>query len=566
MAYDTVAGEIRFETDYNGTLSAPANGKNATLTDGTRSATISATNSDCPDPLGTCTGNDATATMGPSARGWFADSYTLYVDAPRGILVAGVPGNITGMTAELNRGIVTVLNPAFTSAAYHASNGTVSMQFSRDIASVNGSRVGIIVGTSTVHFAGNYTTYGGIVHLALSDAVRSLLDGATSLTMRVGEGAVTSTSGHLNAATGAKNVTIHDETKPSFLDAAYHAGNGTVSIRFSESIGMVDGSRLILADGASTVRLSSSAAVSGHTATDTLNQTVRNLFAHASMMSLDIRQGAVADAFGNRIDASSNNTVFVHDTIKPTVSHATYHAGNGTLSVQFSEAIMAANDILMVITAGNDTLQLQGAVVSGDTITATPKFEDGIKIYGAASLSLAIPAGMIRDMHGNYMDAVSGVPLYVALDGAADFAVAELAGAADFAVAELAGAASFGAGDFVTTWNTTAANESITINVGGHGGTYTVHWGDGTNSTQSGNAIHTYASAGSYNVTISGDFVRIKVGDSANARKLVALVQWGNTTWSSMVESFQGASNMVYSATDTPDLSGVTNMYMGKCA
>ena len=418
ITYDAVEGVVRFGTDYDGVLFAPPNGGNATLTDGARSAAMTATNPDCRDPLGACTGNGAAATIGQPARGWFADSQALYVDAPRGILAAGVPGNLTGMTAELNRGSVTVLNPVFIGAAYHTGNGTISIQFSRDVGSVNGSRVAISAGNGTVHPDGNYTMHGGTVHTALSGADRGLLDGVTSLKIRLGEGAVTGAGGHPNAATGDKDITIRDETKPSFVGAAYHTGNGTVSIRFSESLGMVDGSKLVLADGANRVSLSG-AAVSRDTVTDTLNQTARNLFAQSSGMSLGIRQGAVADAFGNQIGASLNNTVSVRDTVKPAVSYATYHTDDNTISVQFSEAIVAANDITIDITADNHTISLRGAAVSGDTLTATLKFEDGIQMYGAASLSLAIPAGMVRDMHGNQMDAVSGVPLDIAMAGAA---------------------------------------------------------------------------------------------------------------------------------------------------
>ena len=113
---------------------------------------------------------------------------------------------------------------------------------------------------------------------------------------------------------------------------------------------------------------------------------------------------------------------------------------------------------------------------------------------------------------------------------------------------------------FITTWRTNAANERVYINVAGHTGVYTVDWGDGTLSTQSANAEHRYALAGFYNVSISGDLQRMKAGDSTNAQKLVALVQWGNASWNSMAGSFKDASNMAYNATDTPDLSQVKNM------
>lgn len=75
-----------------------------------------------------------------------------------------------------------------------------------------------------------------------------------------------------------------------------------------------------------------------------------------------------------------------------------------------------------------------------------------------------------------------------------------------------------GSDDFVTTWAVSAGG-TITIPVGGANGTYSVDWGDGTTSAGvTGDQTHTYASAGDYEVRISGDFTRIHLNDgSANA-------------------------------------------------
>ncbi len=116
-------------------------------------------------------------------------------------------------------------------------------------------------------------------------------------------------------------------------------------------------------------------------------------------------------------------------------------------------------------------------------------------------------------------------------------------------------------GSFVTTWKTTSAGETITIPVNNAMGIYTVHWGDGSATTHTGDATHTYAAAGSHTVHISGDFTRIYLADDPdNAKKLASIDQWGDVRWESMNEAFYGASNIIYSATDAPDLSGVTDM------
>ena len=113
---------------------------------------------------------------------------------------------------------------------------------------------------------------------------------------------------------------------------------------------------------------------------------------------------------------------------------------------------------------------------------------------------------------------------------------------------------------FVTTWRTASPNESITIPVGSSTGTYTVDWGDGTATSVTGDASHAYASPGEHQVVISGDFTRIYLVDGPNAEKLQSIDQWGDIQWESMSSAFGGATNMVYRATDIPDLSGVTDM------
>ena len=61
---------------------------------------------------------------------------------------------------------------------------------------------------------------------------------------------------------------------------------------------------------------------------------------------------------------------------------------------------------------------------------------------------------------------------------------------------------------FITTWETTTANEEITIPTTGTGYSYTVDWGDGTSDTTiyTGNASHTYTNVGEYDVKITGTF------------------------------------------------------------
>ena len=113
---------------------------------------------------------------------------------------------------------------------------------------------------------------------------------------------------------------------------------------------------------------------------------------------------------------------------------------------------------------------------------------------------------------------------------------------------------------FVTTWTASNSDRSITLPMRG---TYSILWGDGSHDENvSGSRSHTYGAAGTYTVTVLGnglEYIRL-YGNHASASQLKSIEQWGDTKWTSMHEAFYVARNMVYRATDTPDLSGVTNM------
>ena len=119
--------------------------------------------------------------------------------------------------------------------------------------------------------------------------------------------------------------------------------------------------------------------------------------------------------------------------------------------------------------------------------------------------------------------------------------------------------------DFVTTWRTTGANESITLPlIAGHVHNFTVAWGDGSTSVvtahNDADRIHTYAAAGDHTVVITGttgawDFFVV----STSRLKIRDIRQWGTNPWDTFYETFYNCDNLVVSATDAPNLAAVTS-------
>ena len=117
---------------------------------------------------------------------------------------------------------------------------------------------------------------------------------------------------------------------------------------------------------------------------------------------------------------------------------------------------------------------------------------------------------------------------------------------------------------FTTEWTTTANSEQITLPYT-VSGTYsgTIDWGDGNTDVNDGTTFfHTYATAGTYTVIITGDCIGWDVGNTI----------FGSTYWTSVVNWGQlqlGADNLGYnfafcpnldlsSVQGTLDLTGVT--------
>lgn len=90
---------------------------------------------------------------------------------------------------------------------------------------------------------------------------------------------------------------------------------------------------------------------------------------------------------------------------------------------------------------------------------------------------------------------------------------------------------------------------------------YRVEWGDGTfDEGITSSTSHTYEEPGTYQVSISGTFPRIYFNNSGDREKIIRIVQWGTTKWTSMDSAFFGCNHLDVIAEDVPNLENVTSM------
>lgn len=118
---------------------------------------------------------------------------------------------------------------------------------------------------------------------------------------------------------------------------------------------------------------------------------------------------------------------------------------------------------------------------------------------------------------------------------------------------------------FITTWKTTANNETIVIGLDSFEiYNFRVDWGDNSNQTVTGNLnlSHTYSVPGDYLVKINGIFPKINmsaIGTTPN--NLISINNWGIIQWTSMNSAFKNCVNLyICNTEDTPDLSNVSNL------
>lgn len=90
-----------------------------------------------------------------------------------------------------------------------------------------------------------------------------------------------------------------------------------------------------------------------------------------------------------------------------------------------------------------------------------------------------------------------------------------------------------------------------------------VQWGDDTSSDitvwDQAETTHTYASAGTYTITITGVVDGWRFNNAGDERKFLEIKNWGNILLGNSGQYFFDAANLIITATDTLDISNMTN-------
>lgn len=127
---------------------------------------------------------------------------------------------------------------------------------------------------------------------------------------------------------------------------------------------------------------------------------------------------------------------------------------------------------------------------------------------------------------------------------------------------------------FISTWKTdntgytTSNSNQVTLPLT-YSGTYDfeVNWGDGSSdhitSYNQAEILHTYAAAGTYDITITGSCRGFGFSSQyQDNSKLIDIKSWGIVNLHNSGRQFSFCDKLtLFSAADTPDLSNITNMY-----
>lgn len=120
-------------------------------------------------------------------------------------------------------------------------------------------------------------------------------------------------------------------------------------------------------------------------------------------------------------------------------------------------------------------------------------------------------------------------------------------------------------GAFIFTVQTTGADETFTLPLESDG-TYDFHidWGDSSSDDitvwNAAATTHTYASAGTHEVIVTGTLIGFNFSAGGDKLKIYEIKSWGIVRLGNNLNYFKGCSNLTVTATDNLDLTGTTDL------
>ena len=126
--------------------------------------------------------------------------------------------------------------------------------------------------------------------------------------------------------------------------------------------------------------------------------------------------------------------------------------------------------------------------------------------------------------------------------------------------------------DFISIWNVGAGDTVRIPTRWPYTYNMTIDWGDGTPTTEvtaenDPDREHTYASAGTYTITISGTAEALYFNNDAYASKIIEVVNLGSLGWINLESAFKGCDNLTdFAGGDTSSVTDMSDMFFGATA
>ncbi len=214
------------------------------------------------------------------------------------------------------------------------------------------------------------------------------------------------------------------------------------------------------------------------------------------------------------------------------------------------------NSSTQTLTGFNGPITLRLATT---TLTGSPQVQYSINGGGWVTVTDLLPADVVFSAGDTLAFAVGGIS-----GDLAQLSVTNLSdGGASIDTVEGRGGA-----PFISTWQTTTPSESITLPLlAGFSYNFTVDWGDGSpvdtvTSDTDPDRVHTYATAGTYTVTMTGLMETFSFQGAGDKDKILSIPELGDMGWISFVDSFWACTNLgVVNGGDTSNVLSMAAMF-----